>query len=95
MATYIIQSTLTDDGAETIKDNPARIKAVNEELEAMGVHVKSQYAVLGPIDFVSIVEAPDNTTMMQISTELSARGSVKVQTLAAVPMEEFIASFSK
>lgn len=94
MATYIILSTLTDDGAQTIKDHPERIKAVNEELKGMGIEVKAQYAVMGPIDFVSIVEAPDNTAMIRASTELSARGSVKVQTLAAIPMDAFTGIFA-
>ena len=32
MATYIMLTRLTDKGAETIKDNPARIEAVAKEL---------------------------------------------------------------
>jgi len=86
MATYIMLSTLTDEGAETIKKNPGRIKEVNKEIEALGVKVKDQYATLGPIDFVNIVEAPDNATIARVSVELSARGSVRIQTLAALPM---------
>ena len=93
MATYILLSNLTDEGAETIKKNPARIKEVNKEIEAMGVIVKSQYATLGPFDFVNIVEAPDNETIARVSAELSARGSVRIQTLAAIPIDDFIATF--
>jgi len=92
MATYILLSTLTDEGAETIKRNPARIKEVNKELEAMGVKVMAQYAVLGIYDFVNIVEAPDNQTIARASLELSSRGSVRIQTLAAIPIDVFIAS---
>ena len=95
MATYIMLSTLTDEGAETIKKNPARIKEVNKEIEALGVTVKDQYAVLGPFDFVNIVEAPDNETVARVSAELSARGSVRIQTLAAIPIDDFIATFKK
>ncbi|MFB0537682.1 MAG: GYD domain-containing protein [Anaerolineae bacterium] len=93
MATYILLSNLTDEGAETIKKNPARIKEVNKEIEAMGVTVKDQYATLGPFDFVNIVEAPDNQTIARVSAELSARGSVRIQTLAAIPIDDFIATF--
>jgi uncharacterized protein with GYD domain len=95
MATYILLSNLTDEGAETIKKNPARIKEVNKEIEAMGVEVKEQYAVLGHFDFVNIVEAPDNETIARVSAELSARGSVRIQTLAAIPIDDFIATFQK
>jgi uncharacterized protein with GYD domain len=93
MATYILLSNLTDEGAKTIKSNPGRIKEVNEELEAMGVHVVSQFVVLGPYDFVNIVEGPDNETMARVSAELASRGSIKIMTMSAVPIDEFIASF--
>jgi uncharacterized protein with GYD domain len=91
MATYIMLSTLTEEGADTIKERPARIKEVNKEIEALGVKVKAQYAVLGLYDFVNIVEAPDNETVARVSIELASRGSVKIQTLAAIPIDEFIA----
>ena len=91
MATYIMLSNLTDEGAKTIKERPGRIKEVNQEIEALGVKVKEQYAVLGLYDFINIVEAPDNETVARVSIELGSRGSVKIQTLAAIPIDEFIA----
>ncbi|NWF74971.1 MAG: GYD domain-containing protein [Nitrospirae bacterium] len=90
MAYYVILSTLTDEGRKTIKENPKRILEVNKEIEKMGVKVIKQYAVLGPYDFVNIVEAPDNSTIMKMSVELGARGSVQLLTLAALPIEDFI-----
>ena len=93
MATYIMLSNLTDEGAKTIKENPNRIKEVNQEIEALGVKVVSQYATLGPYDFVNIVEAPDNETIVRVSAELSSRGSIRLQTLAAIPIDNFIAKF--
>lgn len=94
MATYILLSTLTDDGAAKITQNPARIKEVNQELEAMGVKVTAQYAVLGPFDFVNVVEAPNNETITKVSARLSSRGSVKITTLAAIPIDDFIRGLS-
>lgn len=91
MATYVLLSNLTDEGAKTIKSNPGRIKEVNKELEALGVKVVAQYAVLGPYDFVNIVDAPDNATMMRVSAELASRGSVKMLTMTAMPIDDFIA----
>jgi uncharacterized protein with GYD domain len=72
VATYILLSTLTDEGARTIKNNPERIKAVDRELERMGAHVVQQWAVLGPYDFVNVVEAADNHVIARVSAELSA-----------------------
>ena len=90
MPTYILLSTLTDEGAETIKHRPGRIEEVNRELEGLGAKVVAQYATLGPYDFVNVVEAPDNETIMRVSVELGARGSVKIMSLPAVPIGEFI-----
>lgn len=90
MATYIMLSRLTEDGAGTIKENPGRIREVNKELEEMRVKVLQQYAVLGAYDFVNIVDAPDLATVMRASVALGARGSVRIETLAALPMEEFV-----
>ena len=58
MATFILLSSLTDEGAKTITSNPDRIKEVNTEVERLGVKVTAQYAVLGPYDFITIVDAP-------------------------------------
>ncbi|MCX7705457.1 MAG: GYD domain-containing protein [bacterium] len=95
MATYIMLSTLTPQGAETIKKNPDRIKEVNSEVEKMGGKIISQYAVLGPYDFITILQAPDNETVTRISLEIGARGSVKILTLAAVDVDDFINGIKK
>ncbi|MDA8079970.1 MAG: GYD domain-containing protein [Nitrospiraceae bacterium] len=90
MATYVILSTLTDEGRKTIKENPSRILEVNKELAKMGIKVKEQYAVMGPYDFVNIIEAKDNEAVMKMSLELGARGSVQLMSLAAIPVSDMI-----
>jgi uncharacterized protein with GYD domain len=90
MAIYIALSTLTDEGRKTIKNRPERIKEVNREIEAMGIKVLEQYAVLGPYDFITILEAPDNDSVLKMSVELGSRGTVQLMTLPAVPVDEFI-----
>ena len=95
MPIYILLSTLTDEGWETVKTRPERIKEVNKEIEAFGAKVISQYAVLGPYDFVNIVEAPDNKTIARVSVELGSRGTIQIKSLPAIPIEEFIATMKK
>jgi uncharacterized protein with GYD domain len=92
MAKYVVISSLTDEGAKTLKSNPQRIKTVNEELEKMGVKVLEQFAVLGDFDFLNIVEAPDNATITRAMVELASRGSIKTKTLPIIPIDEFIES---
>jgi uncharacterized protein with GYD domain len=90
MATYIMLTSLTDEGRKTVKEHPNRIQEVNREIEAMGAKVVSQYAVLGPYDFVNVVEAPDNETIARVSLELGARGTVQIMTLPAIAVEQLV-----
>ena len=94
MAYYVVLSTLTDEGRKTLKENPKRILEVNKELEKIGIKVKEQFAVLGPYDFVNIVEADDNAAMLRMSVELGSRGSVQLLTLTALPIDDFIKTIS-
>jgi uncharacterized protein with GYD domain len=94
MATFILLSTLTDEGARTIKHNPERIRAVNQELEDLGVRVVNQWAVLGPYDFVNVVEAADNLTIARVSAELAARGTIRLMSMPAIAIDDLIAGFA-
>jgi len=92
MPTYVMLSSLTDQGRKTIKTKPSRINQVNKEIEAMGAKVLAQYAVLGPYDFVNIIEAKDNKTIAKVSVELGSRGSVQFLTMPAISIDDFIAT---
>ncbi len=91
MPKYVMLTTLTDEGRKTIKTKPHRIKEVNKEMEDMGVKVLEQYAVLGPYDFLNIVEAKDNESVMKASIELGARGTISIITLPILEVDKFIA----
>lgn len=89
MAIYIALSNLTDEGRKTIKQRPDRIKEVNKEIEAMGIKVLEQYAVLGLYDFVTLLDAPNNESVLKMSVELGSRGTVQLITLPALSVDEF------
>ncbi|MCJ7617761.1 MAG: GYD domain-containing protein [Desulfobacterales bacterium] len=90
MSRYIIISNLTDEGAKTLKKNPIRVKEVNSELKNMGVEVIDQYAVLGNFDFISIVEADDETKITKAIVEIASRGSIKTVTYKVMKIDDFI-----
>ncbi len=90
MPLYVMLTRLTDQGARTLKEDPGRIKDVDNQLGEMGLKVLHQYAVLGKYDFVNIVEAPDEDVIVRASVELASRGSVRVETMAAIGVDEFI-----
>jgi uncharacterized protein with GYD domain len=90
--TFVLLSTLTPEGVQTVKNNPTRIREVNKEVEQLGATVKAQWATLGRFDFVNIIEAPDEQTMARVSLELGSRGTAKYESLVAIPVDEFIAA---
>ena len=92
MPTYIMLSTLTPEGVQTVKNNPQRIKEVNREVEQIGAKVLAQCATLGQFDFVNVIEAPDDKTMSKVSLELGSRGTARYQSMAAIPIDEFISA---
>jgi uncharacterized protein with GYD domain len=90
MPTYAMLSTLGPDGWETLRENPDRIKAVRADVEAMGLKVHAQYALMGQYDFLNIIEAPDDETMAKAAIMLAARGTMRTTTLPAIPVEALI-----
>jgi uncharacterized protein with GYD domain len=90
MATYILLSSLTAQGVQTLKANPDRLREVNKDVEELGARVVHQWATLGEYDFVNVVEAPDTATMARVSVALGARGSTKIRTLTALTIDEFL-----
>jgi uncharacterized protein with GYD domain len=88
MPTYLMLTNLTAEGVRTLKNNPGRVAEVNREVEQIGAKVLAQYATLGQYDFVTVVEAPDEKTMVKVSVELGSRGTMTSQTLAAMSAED-------
>ena len=90
MPTFILLSTLTQQGVQTLKSNPERLSQVNHDVEELGCRVIHQWATLGEFDFVNVVEAPDIATIAKVSVALGSRGSTKIETLPALEIEEFL-----
>jgi uncharacterized protein with GYD domain len=87
-------STLGPDGSARLREDPERLREVTAEVEAMGVKVLEQFAVLGEFDFLNIIEAPDQTTMARVATSLAARGTLKTRTMPLVDIDDLIRSLS-
>ena len=92
MATYILLSSLTAQGVQTLKSNPDRLREVNKDVEELGAKVLHQWATLGEWDFVNVVEAPDIQAIARVSVALGARGSTKIETLPALSIDELLAA---
>ncbi|HEY4376214.1 MAG TPA: GYD domain-containing protein [Acidimicrobiales bacterium] len=92
MPKFVMLSTLGPDGHARLRERPERLREVNADVEAMGVKVLEQYALLGQYDFLNILEAPDELTMARVATTLAARGTLRPLTLTAIDVEDFIAA---
>ena len=92
MPLYLMLTTLTEKGRQTLNANPARLREVNRDVEELGAKVLHQWASLGEYDFVNVVEAPDELTMANLSVKLGARGSVKFQTMPLLPVDDLLAA---
>ena len=62
MTTYITLAKWTQQGAEKVKDSPARLDAFKKLVQSLGGTVKDFYMVTGRYDLVVITEAPDEET---------------------------------
>ena len=87
MPTYLMLTTLTDQGLRTLQSHP-------ERLRELGAKVLHQWISLGHFDFVNIIEAPDSDTVAKISVALGARGSAKLQSYELIPVDKLLESLS-
>ncbi|MEW6656373.1 MAG: GYD domain-containing protein [Aquificota bacterium] len=91
MPIYVMLTTLTDEGMKTLKHRPERIKEVDKEvMDRFGIKILAQYAVMGPYDFVNIIEAPDNDTVVKMALELGSRGTIRTLTMPAIEVDQLI-----
>jgi uncharacterized protein with GYD domain len=92
VALYLMLTTLTEKGVQTLNSNPARLREVNQDIEELGAKILHQWASLGAYDFVNVVEAPDEKTIARVSMELGSRGTAHYETLSAIPVDDFISA---
>jgi uncharacterized protein with GYD domain len=91
MPTYLMLTTLTPQGVQTLKANPGRLREVNRDVEELGARVLHQWASIGEYDFVNVVEAPDAATIAKVSLTLGARGSSKLESLELLELDQLLA----
>ena len=90
MPIYLMLTTLTPQGVQTLKANPGRLREVNRDVEELGATVLHQWATIGEYDFVNIIDAPDSATIAKISLALGARGSAKLQSLELLELDTLL-----
>jgi len=92
MAVYLVLITMPDEGKKSGEDYSERLKENSKVMDYLGVKTLVQYAILGPYDFVNIVEAPDNETILRISLELGSRGTVNIISMPAMQTDNLVST---
>ncbi|HEX5469333.1 MAG TPA: GYD domain-containing protein [Gaiellaceae bacterium] len=88
MPKYLMLSRLSEQGLQTLRANPDRVGEVNKDVEELGVKVLEQWFLLGPHDFVNIVEAADASAIAKVSIALGARGSVHTESYEMLEVDD-------
>lgn len=95
MPIFVMLSTIGPDGFHKLNTQPDRLRAVNDEVEELGVTILHQWALLGQYDFLNIIDAPDDVTVAKLATRLAARGTMKTTTIKAIDVDDYIAALAE
>jgi uncharacterized protein with GYD domain len=88
MSFYIILWNFTEQGIKNVKDSPKRAEAFKNVLEKAGGKLHSTYYTFGKHDGVSIVEAPNDESLMSCPLSIESQGNARTITLKAFTYEE-------
>lgn|SRR5690348_17043405 len=95
MPAFIILTNFTDQGVRSVKDTVKRAEKFKELAKQSGATVKELYWTLGQYDVVSVVEAPDLTSITALGLSLGMAGNVRTQTLPAFSAEDMAKVLAK
>jgi 1-acyl-sn-glycerol-3-phosphate acyltransferase len=90
MPRYILLTRLNAAGFETISRRPERIAEARRELDAIDAKVVDQFALIGPYDFLPVVEAPHNLAAFRAAVEHEANGRLRTDVLPAIDLDIFV-----
>ncbi len=95
MPRYVVLYKFTDHGLKSIKDTVSRAAEVRRANESRGFKVIGTYWTQGQYDVVSIVEAPNEESMLAGLFNIAETGNVHSTTLRAFDEWEMGSALSK
>lgn len=90
METFVVLTKLTAKGKHIVKNNPEEIKISTNAVSRLGGEIITQFALLGPYDFVTILRAKDEHVVYKLTSEIGALGTVETLTMPAITIDSFI-----
>ena len=88
MSFYIVLWTLTDQGRKNIKESPKRAAAFKSKIENSGGKLIGTFYTFGKYDGVSVIEAPNDETVMSCLLSVESQGNTRTLTLKAFSYDE-------
>jgi len=92
MPLFIRLARLTEKANQNLQNMDEMLQQAREIIEANGGKIIHAYVILGEYDVVTIMEVPDEKTAAKIGALIATQGSFRAETLAAIPVEEFVES---
>jgi uncharacterized protein with GYD domain len=89
MRTYISLLTFTQQGAENVMQQGARIDDMKKAYRAAGGELIAYYPTMGHYDGVAIYRMPDDAAAAQLILGTMAKGNVRSETMRAFEEEEY------
>jgi uncharacterized protein with GYD domain len=89
LPTYISLCRWTQQGAQSIKESPARLDAAKKGLAADGITLLNFYMVTGSHDIVIISDAPNDEAMAKAMLRTLSQGGITTQTSRAFTEDEY------
>ena len=92
MATYILLTKLNPESMKDLSSIEENGKKWKTEVNNQCPEVKwiGHYSILGPYDFINILEARDDKAISKVAIELGSRGTLQTMTMAAMALDEFM-----
>jgi uncharacterized protein with GYD domain len=88
MPSYVVLYRFTDQGRKNIKGTVQRAKDIMAENERRGFKVQGYYWTQGQYDLVTVVDAPDEASMMSGLFSIAEAGNAVSETMRAFTSEE-------
>jgi uncharacterized protein with GYD domain len=90
MGLYVILASLTETGAKNLTTMMQKRSSSLTALQDHGIKIVADYALMGgSYDFLYIVEAEDNETILRQVVSDTRHGDLKFHTMPALPLDTF------
>jgi len=94
MPLFVAMGRATAEGKRHLDGLSGRHQSAVNRAEAAGGKVVASYALLGPYDYLVILDCPDHLTALKILAKEAEGGNVTYETFGAVPMVDFAKAMS-